>query len=120
MVEIERRKYPRLNFNVEVAYKKIGRQDAVQTSAHSKNIGAGGICIVFLEKMEVGDHLSLRFSLPDDNEDVLTAKGVVVWVEEYSVGGLSTSTAYDSGIEFTDISDEDKDKINKFVRLGLM
>jgi len=115
---IERRKYPRLDFNVVAEYEKVSPEKNAPASAQSKNIGAGGICIVSLDKIEVGDTLNLTFSIPSINEWI-NAKGVVVWVEEYQVGSTETSKAYDAGIEFTNIQDFDRDKISKFVRSGI-
>lgn len=119
---IERRKYPRLVFNIEVEYNKISQDYPVSVVTLSKNIGSGGICIICLEKgndkVNVGDNLNLRFSLPDGNE-VINVKGIVIWVEEYFVGDISSSKAYDVGIEFTSIQDTDRAKIEQFVYKGI-
>lgn len=111
---IERRKYPRLNFNIEVEYNIANQDNTASAVTQSKNIGSGGICIISLDKINVGDNINLKFSLPDSNE-VINAKGVVIWVDEYSVGDISSSKAYDTGIEFTSIQDTDRAKIKQFV-----
>jgi len=111
----ERRKYPRLKFNVDVDYKILRENGFIATKVETKDIGAGGICIVSLEKFDVGNSLSLKFSLPGVNKPI-KAIGRVAWVAEFSVGGDTPShTAYDTGIEFTEISDDDREKINEYV-----
>lgn len=110
----ERRRYPRLNFNVEVEYHKIDASRNPDKLTGTKNISIGGVCIVALDKLNVGDAISLKIYLPDEMPPIYT-KGLVAWVEEFSVGSISTSKAFDAGIEFVDLKDDDKDRINKFV-----
>lgn len=104
---IERRRYHRLVYNIEVEYNKASESHAVFVEAQSVNISSGGIRVVCLEKIKVGDNLNLRFSLPDGKE-VISAKGVVIWLEKQPVG-------YDAGIEFTSIQDTDRARIKQFV-----
>lgn len=110
----ERRKYPRLKFNVDVDYKILRESGFISTTAESKNIGAGGVCIIALERFGVGSSLSLKFSLPGAPKPI-KAIGRVAWIAEFSVGDAPLHTAYDTGIEFTEISDEDREKINEYV-----
>lgn len=110
----EKRRYPRLKFNVDVEYKILRETGFNSTKAESKNIGAGGICIIALEKFDIGNSLSLKFSLPGAEKSI-KAIGKVAWVSEFSIGNVPLHTAYDTGIEFTDINDEDREKINEYV-----
>lgn len=110
----ERRKFPRLNLNVEIEYQKVNPPPAAEVRlSESKNISVGGVCIVALDKLNIGDVLDLKLSLPEEN---ISAKGKVAWIEEFSVGNVGSSVvAYDTGVEFTQISESDRAKINKFV-----
>lgn len=112
---IEKRKYPRLTLNVGVEYKILKGFEFESTTTQSKNISAGGICIIALDKFEVGSSLSLKFSLPELDKPI-NAAGRVVWIEEFSVGDVSSSKAYDAGIEFIHIQEEDREKISQYVR----
>ena len=112
----ERRKFPRLKFVVGVDYKIVKENHFTSTATQSKDIAAGGVCIVVLDKLEVGSSLSLKFSLPDSAKPI-SAIGRIAWLEEFSVGSSHNSKAYDAGVEFIDIEDEDKQKISQFVIL---
>lgn len=108
----ERRKFIRLNINVEIKYALISNATAERV-AQTKDIGAGGICILADEPMKKGDILEINFLLPEVPPNV-HAKGRVAWVKPFSIAG-DKNTRYDTGIEFTDITDEDRKRINRYV-----
>ncbi len=110
----ERRRFPRLNFSVEVEYKLLNSSPDFLKVGKSKNLSGGGICIVALEKLNIGDTLSLKFSLPGDEKGV-TAQGRVAWIDEFAVGNIGTSQAYDAGIEFTSIHKDDRKNIEQYL-----
>jgi len=110
----ERRRFPRLGFNVEVECKIINGVESEPGHLQTKNIGAGGICLVSLDEFKVGNNLELIFSLPGITNQI-HAVGRVVWLVPFNVGSTLTSRAYDAGIEFVNISDDDREKINQFV-----
>lgn len=114
MDAIERRTFPRLFYNVDVEYNVLSVQQNSSAEAFSRNISEGGICILTLDKFDVGAHIGIVFSLPNSDKPI-KATGQVVWVEEFSVGDTSSSKAYDAGIHFIEISDEDKKCIHQHV-----
>jgi len=111
----EKRKYPRLNFNVAVEWEKANfASDNKQIHTDTtKNISVGGICLIVDETVKTGDSLRLSIKLP--TEKVINSKGVVRWVEDFGIVGVKSETNCEAGVEFTEISDEDQKEIEKFV-----
>ncbi len=114
----DKRKYPRLFFNVKIDYQKVDANALPLANTYSKNIGGGGICMFSLEKLETGTGIKLTFTLPDHNKTV-EALGKVVWVDRFSIEDRQNETAYEAGIEFVDINDKDRALIQTYV-LGIM
>ena len=108
----ERRKFIRLNINVEIKYSLVNNT-ANKRVAQTKDIGAGGICFLADEPLNKGDILEINFLLPEVPPNV-HAKGRVAWVKPFSIEG-NKNTCYDTGIEFIDITDEDRKRINRYV-----
>lgn len=110
-MERERRKYPRLNLNIEVEYSVLRGADAIQVQ--SKNISAGGICLILYEDIQPDSVLELKFYLPRDTNPI-KAIGRIVWRSEIVVAD-DKRTRFDAGIEFLEISDIDRTKIAQHV-----
>ena len=108
----ERRKFIRLTIDAQINYTIIA-DSASSRSAPLKDIGAGGICLLLNEQLKEGDILKLDILLPDD-PPVIPTKGKVIWVKSFSIAS-EKNVRYDTGIEFTEISDADRKKINKYV-----
>jgi len=114
MATVEKRKFPRLRLNVNVQYEvlKVPPHKAEETG--SKNISAGGICLVIPKKVDIDNLLRLKLSLPGEVSYIIV-KGRVVWVEEFSITHTSYYKAYDCGIEFVDISPQDQENISRYL-----
>lgn len=108
----EKRRFPRICCNVEVEYTLTQSDSCEVHTTSSKNLSRGGIRIIALEKLQVGQCVDIKFSLPE-TEEVIFAKGKVAWIEEFLVGSGISSTAYDSGIEFTNLGNESIEKITQ-------
>ena len=110
---VERRKYARLQESVEVRYTVIGKPGTV--NAFSKNLSAGGLCIVTEEKLVAETPLQLEIKIPD-LKSLIIALGRVVWQQESkTITDLHSKRRFDTGIEFTGISDFDRFNINRYV-----
>ena len=111
----ERRKFVRLNINVEINFTVITRPPHKQLTipTKSKNIGAGGICLISEQELRTGELLKLEIRLPED-QPVVHAVGRVVWIKTFSVA-TEKSMRFDMGIEFLEIAQEDRQRINKYV-----
>ena len=108
----ERRNYARLKATVEVKYLVIGKPGTIQVS--SKNISAGGLCIVTEEQLTAETPLQLKIKLPDI-KDPIRALGKAVWQKKFEAAGENPRVYFDTGIEFTGISDFDRFNLNRYV-----
>lgn len=110
----EKRRYPRLDINVDIEWKKISAAatDAVIKGV-SKNISEGGICLLVYEKLNTGDILSLDIKLPSGK--MIRSRGKVAWIKEFEIIGQKIEKGYDAGIELVDVNEEDKKVLKEFV-----
>ena len=108
----DRRSFPRLAFKVDVQYKSIAQGEQKSSSVVFKNIGSGGVCLEMLEQLEIGTNLELNFFLPESKTPI-AATGKVIWIKEYLVSG--NNKALDTGIQFIEIKEEDRKKIDQYV-----
>ena len=111
----ERRKFARLNINVEINYTIITHPPHKQFIVPTKlrNLGAGGICLISREELRAGELLKLEIR-PPENLPIIHAVGRVVWVKPFSLAE-EKGKRFDMGVEFIDISQEDRQRINKYV-----
>jgi len=110
----ERRQFVRLGIDVDVSWEKSTVDKSVDSvsGAKTKNISAGGVCLIVDDPISVGDQLKIKFQLP--NQLVIEAVGVVLWASEFGIGE-GQGKKYDTGIQFLEISENDVAQINKFV-----
>ena len=112
----ERRKFVRMNYTTPVKWKNLA------TSAEgssfiidiTKDISAGGVRMILNTVLKAGDELYIKFKLPPDK--TFNLKGQVKWTKEIElVSEEGDSTIYYAGIEFLDMSDEERDSIDQIV-----
>jgi len=96
-----------LPVDIEVSYR-VSNEPA--GTAQSRDLSAGGVCVVLLERYEPGTTVEIKLVMPDSNETV-NATGRILRTEEYTIGD---SKAYDTGIEFLDIGDAQQERIEAF------
>ncbi|MDP2939065.1 MAG: PilZ domain-containing protein [Candidatus Omnitrophota bacterium] len=111
-VEQERRKFVRLDISCNVNYKILDEKPIIQDKSQTKNISAGGICLIVDEELKPGTSLDLDFELPDKKTPI-KAKGMVVWIKPFKIA--SEQQHFDSGIEFTQISPTERKRIDQYV-----
>jgi len=111
----EKREFVRLDLNVKVDWKRIGAtsEPTAEFTNETKNISAGGLCLVVNEKLEAGEELQIGMELPSG--EIIDVKGRVVWVSEYEIFGREQEKIYDVGIQFMNISKKERKEINEFV-----
>jgi c-di-GMP-binding flagellar brake protein YcgR len=105
----EKRQFKRRQILIDVSCDIQAGAKGIGSS--TKDISAGGICLVSKELFEVDNIMEFRFVIPD-TEKAIQITGKVMWIEKSSV---HTDRFYYSGIEFMDIDDIDRDLIAKFV-----
>ena len=116
-----KRKYVRLSVGREVEYSLVQKTETGRVDTATKNISAVGLCIIAFEKLEPGDTLDLKVSIPRfvllkrRGRRVIEAKGKVVWVDALKIEGRKIEKAYQMGVELTKIDKKDQEKIKKYV-----
>jgi Tfp pilus assembly protein PilZ len=118
MTMMDKRKFQRLPLNVNVKCELLHTSTRMAEEIRAKNISAGGICLVVLEKVNIGSLLTLKLTLPHEIRSIIV-KGKVVWVEEFSVGHTSDDKAYDCGIEFVDLGPQAQENLSHYLKVPL-
>jgi hypothetical protein len=112
---MDRRKFPRVLYPCMV---KIISEDKAQEPilAHTENIGMGGICVIIKHDAKLFTPVDMEIDLLDLNEHILP-KGKVVWkVRRKSIESVKP-LFYDIGIEFTEISKQDHERLRKTLQI---
>jgi len=112
----ERRRFPRLDVVVGVRWEKLApkKRWGLRTDAHlTRNISAGGICLIVSEDVAVGERLSLDIELPSGK--AFHAVGRVAWTAPSAAGGDKARKRREIGIEFVEIAKEDREEIQRFI-----
>jgi len=111
----EKRQFVRLDLNVKVDWKRISQtsEPAAEFTDRTKNISAGGLCLVVNEKLDVGEEMQIALELP--SRQMINAIGIVRWINEYEIFGREHEKIYDVGVEFVNINKKEREEINKFV-----
>jgi uncharacterized protein (TIGR02266 family) len=102
----ERRRFSRTDLLVRVEYSTI---DEI-FSEFTRDINEGGLFIETEKPRPTGTEVVLRFNLPG-NAEALQTVGRVVWVRT-----ASRNVPAGMGIEFDELSNEDRDRINTMIR----
>ena len=110
-VNFEKRKHPRFDVNLPIEYV---RSDLVTNSGEAINASEGGLLLYLPEKMEIGQHLSLKLFFPSGSELKTIATLVkVVWIDMH-LG--ENRRDYRAGVKFIDISPGDLEKLRNFLQ----
>lgn len=109
---LDKRNFPRLSAAVEVEYTLL-KDVPGEKKTYTKNISAGGICLIVYEKMEPGSILSLKVHLPDVQRPI-EIRGKVVWMSHFTIGS-DQRDRYDLGIEFTEVAESVRQKISQYL-----
>ncbi len=108
----ERRKFVRLNITCDIDYKVLDFKPPLADKTRTKNISAGGICLIANEKINPGSILEVDFNLPD-KKPVIKSKARVVWTKPFKIA--SEEERFDCGVEFTEIGSAERQRINQYV-----
>lgn len=105
----ERRKFPRVVFPCKIV---VGSPIRLLTT-HTENIGGGGIRVILEEKLDIFTVVGLELFL--EREKPIKCRGRIKWVVE-KVNPLERyPLLFDTGIEFVEISDCDREYVLKLI-----
>lgn len=114
----ERRRFIRLPISLEITYTGSGSSE--EMAASSRDISEGGVCLVVNKELRQEETLDLKIGFPEF-EAPLKVRGKVIWVHEFT--GLDTDVSREkkfyAGVQFTEISKEDRDRIDRFISLNI-
>lgn len=106
----EQRKSPRRPLRMRLDYKH--ESGANFLFEYTQNISRGGIFIETLQPLPVGTNVVMRFTPPGEEGEIYV-EGRVAWVNAVRSGEENTNPGM--GIQFKNLSDENKDLISRMV-----
>ena len=107
---IDKRHFPRANYPCKITVKRKDNPDVL--TAQTENIGVGGICIIISKDLGIFAPVEIELDLLDGNE-IIRCDGAAVWI----VGKKQEKDMiFDTGIEFTNLKEEDADRIDTIVQ----
>jgi c-di-GMP-binding flagellar brake protein YcgR len=110
-VNFERRNPPSFNVDLPIEFS---RTDLFVKHGRAVNASEGGLLLSLPEKMEIGQHLSLKLFFTSDFElDAIEIFVEVSWRDIHLGEGEGD---YRTGVRFVEISMEDMGKLKNFLR----
>ena len=109
---VDKREFPRVSYRCLIKVKDHGRDETFET--HTENIGAGGLCVVLSKEFDLFKTASIELFV-EENGDPISCKGTIVWVIRRRDTNGPKDFIYDIGVEFTDISEENRQRIENLV-----
>ncbi len=110
---LERRTFPRANYPCLVTIRhKENKPEALLT--HTENIGIGGVCVILKRSFRLFTPVELELDLLDTTTHIKCA-GKIVWCVQRKDSEKKKPSFYDTGIEFGDISVNDKKRVQLIV-----
>jgi len=111
IVNFEKRRHPRFNVDLPIEYV---RSDSVVNRGEAINASEGGLLVYFPERMEVGQHLSLKLFFSSGFEfNTIETLVKVVWMDVHPEENCAD---YRAGVTFVDIALGDLEKLIIFLR----
>jgi len=111
IVNFEKRRHPRFNVDLPIEYV---RSDSVVNHGEAINASEGGLLVYFPERMEVGQHLSLKLFFSSGFEfNTIETLVKVVWMDVHPGENCAD---YRAGVTFVDIALGDLEKLIIFLR----
>ncbi|MDD5746427.1 MAG: PilZ domain-containing protein, partial [Candidatus Omnitrophica bacterium] len=107
----ERRGFARLYIGVEAIYRRNGGQE-LENKVLVQDISLSGVRFISNEVLSSGDELIFTLNIPDISVPV-NARGKVIWQKKFS------ESFYDTGIEFSDISDQLRHTLAAYIENAL-
>lgn len=107
---IDQRRFPRGKYKCVVTVKQAGSTTPI--ASVTENIGVGGVCVLLEQGLDIFSVVQLEIVLEDGNPPMRMG-GTVVWVVRRRE--LRKGPSFDTGVEFTDLSPEDRTRIQAII-----
>jgi len=106
----ERRKAKRIDARLPVQFKDVQRPIETYSGTLSKDLAEGGVRFTSPEFLSVFTRLLIEVSVPSFSRPI-KAISKVAWIQK-----VPRSSQYNVGIQFMDITEEDKKQLASFIR----
>ena len=107
---IERRQFVRAKLPCTITIFKP--QDRI-IRCHTENISAGGIRVILEERLLIPSVVTLEIHMT--NEKPILCQGKIIWAFARTLKPNKASILFDTGIEFYEIKDQDRESIEGLV-----
>ncbi len=107
-----RRKYPRVDVDIHTTV--AGSDESVSYRTQTRDVSAGGICVTLGTFLEAPTPVSIVLELPDSQPSLETVGRVAWCVRERKIIGGRKHPTYDTGISFTDLNIEQRERLIRF------
>ena len=109
-VSADRRRFPRVL--AKVHYRPAG-PDFLHHRRAARNVSLGGMRVYSDDELTVGTPLELDLLL--DGDEVARCWARIAWIEKLDGG---SGASYDIGLEFTDMGEADRARLNRVLENG--
>ncbi len=107
-----KRKFPRIEVACDVNVKEHNSPELISTK--TENVGEGGVCLILDSAIAPFSRVDLKLDIGKLGEAPIECSGKIVWCIRSQVLHQK-EVKYDTGVEFLDISPEDRDRVKKFI-----
>lgn len=91
-----------------------GTGDGYAISTMTSNVSRGGVCAMLGRSLRKFENVDVKLLLEDGDDRAVECIGKIVWCIPAKIFRRQT-TAFDTGIEFVNISKTDGDRIDRFL-----
>jgi Tfp pilus assembly protein PilZ len=109
---VDKRIFPRANYPCVVRLRTKGSAEAFNTK--TENIGCGGVCVMLPKHVGMFSAVEMEIDIVSENKKI-KCDGTVVWVVRRGELGKDRPESFDTGIEFSNLKEEDRLIIDKVV-----
>jgi len=112
IVNLERRKYPRVTVDLPIEYYRI--DSSIRQTGRVQNASEGGVLLYLTEQMAIGQELKIKLFFTSGGElNTIEMLAQVAWKDIHLDQG---GEDYRAGVRFIDISPENLDKLKNFLQ----
>ncbi len=106
----EKRRFIRFDIALKVNYI-VQKQTKLEKTGITKDVSVGGLQLLTEDRLETGNKLELKMTIPNALNPV-HLNGIVLWTKEISQGNVPS---YSAGIEFGKIEEDNKNTFLRFL-----
>jgi len=107
----ERRRFPRVAYPCKINISTEEGEEEFRL--HTENISSGGTRVILQDKLDINTPIQVTLMIWDKQ---ISTKGRVVWVIDISHPGSADPTLFDTGIEFTQMNQEQRELLSRLVQ----